>query len=161
MHHVEMVAIDGLLRFYAEPEKYNPQKLSLAAYLRMAARGDMLNLLAKDQRREQHMVELENLSSELEQNFIEEHFALDEWLAQHTKLSRQELLAALDVELEVIDKEVLLLMLEGVRETHRYAQVMGIADQDEKVQRRAVKRAKDRLIKQLQRFGQRMGKGES
>ena len=59
------------------------------------------------------------------------------------------------------DKGILLLMLEGVRETHRYAQVMGIANQDETVQRREVKRAKDRLIKQLQRFGQRVGKGES
>jgi len=160
-HNLEMVAIDVLLRFRTEPEKYDPQKLSLVAYLRMAARGDMLNLLDKNRRRERRFVNLENLSTEPEENLIEEHFALDEWLEQHTDLSRQELLAALDVELDPSDKGLLLLMLEGVRETHRYAQVMGITHQDETVQRREVKRAKDRLIKQLQRFGQRIGKGKS
>jgi hypothetical protein len=70
-------------------------------------------------------------------------------------------LAALDAELDPIDKDILLLMMEGVRETHRYAQVMGIVHQDEMEQRREVKRAKDRLIKQLQRFGQNIGKSDS
>jgi len=161
IHNLEMVAIDVLLRFQAKPEKYDPQKLSLAAYLRMAARGDVLNLLDKNRRRERRLVNLEDLSAESEGNPIEEHFALDEWLEQHTDLSRQELLAALDAELDPSDKDILLLMMEGVRETHRYAQVMGITYQDEMEQRREVKRAKDRLIKQLQRFGQHIGKSGS
>jgi RNA polymerase sigma-70 factor (ECF subfamily) len=161
MHHLEMVAIDVLLRFRAEPEKYDPQKLSLAAYLRMAARGDMLNLLDKNRRRQRRLVNLENLPVEPEENPIEAHFALDEWLAQHTELSRRELLAALDAEIDPNDKDILMLMLEGVRETERYAEVMGIAGEDETRQRQAVKRAKDRLIKQLQRFGQHVSKRDS
>jgi RNA polymerase sigma-70 factor (ECF subfamily) len=157
-HHLEMVAIDVLLRFRTEPEKYDPQKLSLVAYLRMAARGDMLNLLDKNRRRDQHLTELEALPVELDENPIETYFALDEWLEQYTDLSRQEVLAALEAELDPDDRGILILMMEGVRETHRFAEVMGIAELDEMAQRREVKRAKDRLIKQLQRFGQRIGK---
>lgn len=160
-HDMEMIAIDVLLRFRAEPEKYDPQKLTLAAYLRMAARGDVLNLLDKNRRRQQRLVDLEDLNQEPEADPIEAHFALDEWLEQHTDLSRQQVLAALEAELDPNDKDILMLMLEGVRETERYAEVMGIAYQDEKAQRRAVKRAKDRLVKQLQRFGQRISKDQS
>jgi hypothetical protein len=51
-------------------------------------------------------------------------------------------------------------MLEGVRETRQFAQVMGISHLDEESQRVAVKKAKDRLGKQLQRFGRRIGKSK-
>jgi len=160
-HNIEMVAIDVLLKFRAEPEKYDPQKLSLAGYLRMSARSDMLNLLDKKRRRDQRLTDIESITIVPEENPIEAHFALDEWLAQYTDLSRQEVLAALEAEINPDDISILMLMLDGVRETQRFAQVMGIADQDEKTQRQEVKRAKDRLIKQLQRFGQRIGKNKS
>lgn len=160
-HYSEMVAIDVLLKFRNEPEKFDPRKLSLVAYLRMSARGDMLNLLDKKRRREQRLTDIERSTTIPEENPIEVHFALDEWLSQYTDLSRQEVLAALETEIDPNDKGVLMLMLEGVRETHRYARVMGISRQDEKTQRQEVKRAKDRLIKQLQRFGQRIGRDKS
>ena len=157
-HNLEMVAIDALLHFHTQPEKYDPKKLNLVAYLRMMARGDMLNLLDKNRRLDQRLIGMENLTNVFEDNPMEAHFALDEWLGQHTDLSRQEILAALDAELEPNDRSVLMLMLEGVRETHHYAAVMGLADEDEVIQKRMVKRTKDRLIKHLQRFGQRISK---
>lgn len=160
-HHLEMVAIDVLLQFRSEPEKYDPQKLSVVAYLRMAAWGDMLNLLDKNRRRDQRLIELDELSVQADENPIETYFALDEWLEQFTDLSRREVLAALEAEIDSNDKAILVLMMEGVRETERFAEVMGIAELDEVTQRREVKRAKDRLIKQLQRFGQRIGKPKS
>ena len=158
--HLEMVAIDVLLAFRAEPEKYDPKKLSLAAYLRMAARGDVLNLLDINRRRDHRLTALENLETEPEENPVEAHFALDEWLEQYTDLSRREILAALEREIEPNDKAILLLMLEGVRETKHFAQVMGISHLDEATQKVEVKRAKDRLGKQLQRFGRRIGKSK-
>lgn len=160
-HSVEMVAIDVLLKLRAEPKKYNPKKLSLAGYLRMSARSDMLNLLDKKRRRDQRLTDIENITLESKENPVEDHFALDEWLAQYTDLSRQEVLAALEAEIDPADKGILMLMLDGVRETERYAQVMGIGNQEEKFQRQEVKKAKDRLVKQLQRFGQRIGKNKS
>jgi RNA polymerase sigma factor (sigma-70 family) len=161
MHNIEMVAIDVLLKLRAEPKKYNPKKLSLVGYLRMSARSDMLNLLDKNRRRDQRLTDIENMTLESEENPLEAHFALDEWLAQYTDMSRQEVLSALEAEIDPADKSILLLMLDGVRETERYAQVMDIADQDENLQKQEVKKAKDRLIKQLQRFGQRIGKNKS
>ena len=49
-HHQEMVAIDTLMAYHFQPAKYNPEKLGLFAYLRMAARGDMLNAIDKQTR---------------------------------------------------------------------------------------------------------------
>jgi RNA polymerase sigma-70 factor (ECF subfamily) len=156
-----MIVIDTLLNFRKELEKYDPEKITLFAFLRMAVRGDMLNLIDKNRRQEQRLVDLDDpaIESGLPQaDSVEAHFELDEWLQQHTDLSRQELLEALANELDNTDREILLLMLEGVRATTEYAEVMGIGYQDEVDQRREVKRAKDRIIKKLQRFGQRMSK---
>ena len=49
--------------------------------------------------------------------------------------------------------DVLFLMLEGERDTASFAEVMGISDLDTAVQRREVKKIKDRIIKRLQRLG--------
>ena len=50
------------------------------------------------------------------------------------------------------------LMLDGVRETESYAQALGIDHLDKPTQQKAVKRGKDRLMKKLRRFGQRIKK---
>ena len=84
--------------------------------------------------------------------------ALDEWLAEHTDLTKTEILQTLAGELDALDGEILSLMLDGVRETGQYALVMGITGEDVDTQRQLVKRAKDRLTKKLQRFGQRIGR---
>jgi hypothetical protein len=81
---------------------------------------------------------------------------LDEWLLEHTDMSLSEILKTLDAELDEQEKKVLMLMLEGVRESSRYAQILGVSQLDKASQRREVKRAKDRLMKKLQRFGQRI-----
>lgn len=157
-HLHETVAIDLLLAYQRRPEQYDPQKLSLLAYLRMAARHDMLNAIDKQTRRQSRLASLEDPLVELQvggRNNIQETFELDEWLQQHTDLSLPEILRRLSSELDEVDEQVLLLMLEGVRETERYADVMGLEWADVENQRREVKRAKDRVMKKLQRFGER------
>lgn len=160
-HRLEMAAIDVMLAFRADPEKYDVKKLSVVAYLRMAARKDVLNLLDKTHRREQRLTDIEGLNIATEENPVEAHFALDEWLEQHTELSLKEIFAALEREIDPDDIAVLMLMAEGVRETERYAEVMGVGHLGEETQRQVVKKAKDRLIKQLQRFGERIRKDKS
>jgi hypothetical protein len=49
------------------------------------------------------------------------------------------------------DEHVLTLMQQGVRETEKFAQALGILHLPPESQRRAVKRAKDRLKKRLKR----------
>jgi DNA-directed RNA polymerase specialized sigma24 family protein len=157
-HLHETVAIDLLLDYQRRPEQYDPQKLSLLAYLRMAARRDMLNAIDKQTRRQRKLASLDDPLVELQaggRNNIQEAFELDEWLQQHTDLSLQEILERLSAELDETDERVLLLMLEGVRETARYADVMGLEWADAESQRRDVKRAKDRVMQKLRRFGER------
>jgi DNA-directed RNA polymerase specialized sigma24 family protein len=158
-HMCEMVAIDCLLAYQQKPDQFDPVKLSLFAYLRMAARRDMLNAIDKQQRRDRRLYDIEDpqVQSQLpEQGSPDEEFDLTGWLAQRTDYSLQEILEKLSADLSMTDKQVLMLMLDNVRETERYAQVMAITHLEELEQRQTVKRAKDRIVKKLQRFGQRI-----
>jgi DNA-directed RNA polymerase specialized sigma24 family protein len=160
-HDVEIVAIDALMQFRSEVVKYDSQKLSLFAYLRMAARGDMLNLIDKHRRHDGRLVDLDNttvLNAVPDTGGLESHFELDLWLQEHTDLPRQELYDRLAGELETADKEILTLILDGVRATADYAAVMGIAHLHESEQKLEVKRAKDRILKKLRRFGKSIGR---
>lgn len=158
-HQHEIVAIDTLMTYLALPEKYKPEKLTLFAYLRMAARGDFLNAIDKETRREQrlHPIDDPSLQEQLPNlDLLTQTGKLDEWLETHTQLSRTELLQKLDDDLDKTDKEILLLMFDGVRDTTRYAEVLGISDLALPQQQAEVKRAKDRLQKRLQRFGKQI-----
>ncbi len=124
----------------------------------MAARHDLLNMLDKSGRREKRLVDIHDpaiqplLPSE---DTIAEAHDIDHWLARHTHLTRQQLLQSLENELTRTDKELILLMLDGIRDSRQYALAMGISHLDTGRQRAEVKRAKDRLTKKLQRFGSR------
>ena len=156
LHQHEIVAIDTLMTYLALPEKYKPEKLSLFTYLRMAARGDFLNAIDKETRRKQRLYAIDDpvLQEQLPNlDLLTQTGELDEWLQTHTQLTRTELLQKLDDDLDKTDKEMLLLIFDGVRDTSRYAEVMGISDLPQAEQKAQVKRAKDRLQKRLARFG--------
>lgn len=156
-HLCEQAAIDSLLSYQTNPAQYNPEQLALWPFLRMAAKADMLNLIDKLNRHDRHFVALDEpaIQSQLsEPDTTQEIFALDEWLQQHTQRSRQEIMVFLAEELSLVDKQFLLLMTEGVRESRRYAEVMNILHLDAAAQQSEVKRAKDRLIKKVRRFAQ-------
>jgi len=155
-HQIEITTIDTLMAYLALPDKYDPEKLSLFAYLRMAARGDMLNAIDKEMRRERRVQPIDDpgLQDQLPSlDLLTETGELNEWLETHTQLTRTELLRKLDEDLDKTDKEMLLLMLDGVRDTSQFAEVLGLSHLPQDEQRAEVKRAKDRLQKRLQRFG--------
>ena len=155
-HQIEIIAIDTLMAYRSLPEKYNPDKLSLFAYLRMSARGDMLNAIDKANRHNKRHQPLDDptLQDQLPTlDLLTQTGELDEWLQTHTKLTRTELLQKLDKDLDKSDKEMLLLMFDGVRDTAPYAEVLGISHLPKSEQQAEVKRAKDRIQKRLQRFG--------
>jgi DNA-directed RNA polymerase specialized sigma24 family protein len=152
----EATAVDCLMHYYGRPTQYNPDKLSLFSYLRMAARNDMLNTLTRDGRDQHRLLEIDDPTLQpylQEPNTFAQTDELDRWLGQHTHLSRQQILQALDQELSRTDKKLMTLMLNGVRDSRQYAAVMGLTHLDTGQQRREVKRAKDRITKKLQRFG--------
>src|SRR5688500_14589281 len=44
---IDTAVEDTLINYFNRPEQYDPAKASLAGYLRMAANGDLLNLLKR------------------------------------------------------------------------------------------------------------------
>lgn len=158
-HIHESAAIDCLLSYYARPQQYDPGQLSLFAFLRMASDRDLRNALDKEQRRQRRLVETE--TSLVEPQLVTEHSLsteseLNDWLAEHTSMSKEEVITTFLSELGPTDQQILEMMLDGVRETEAYAAVMGMSEIDPAAQRRLVKRAKDRLKKKVQRFGQQV-----
>ncbi len=152
-HQCETVAIDCLLNYQRKPKQYNPEKLSLFAFFRMATRRDMLNVLDKEQRVANRLTRLEDVTLHSESSLLSDETILEEWLKQHTNLSHEEILTELDKTFSQQEMDILLLMLEGERSTAVFADIMDIADLDTAVQRCEVKKMKDRITKRLQRLG--------
>ncbi|MCA9935769.1 MAG: sigma-70 family RNA polymerase sigma factor [Ardenticatenaceae bacterium] len=158
-HLLESAAVDCLLNYQSKPTQYDPDQLALFPFLRMAARGDLLNALDSQRREERRLVNIDD-------DYVQQRLPaddgitavaeFDEWLQQHTDVPRKEILRALYAKLDQTDRQILRLILEGVRETSQFALVMGLENEEAQTQREAVKRAKDRIKKQLRRFGKQL-----
>ncbi len=160
-HLHETAAIDCLLNYQMRPGQYHPDQLSLFAYLRMAARGDLLNLIEKNKRKARRLVDIDDptIQSQIPaQNSPDDEPAMQDWLAERTSMPAAEIRKAFHAELNDTDRQILQLMLAGVRETAVYADIMGITHLDVAEQKRAVKRAKDRVNKKAWRFGKRIAR---
>ncbi|MBI1884768.1 MAG: sigma-70 family RNA polymerase sigma factor [Chloroflexi bacterium] len=140
---------DALFQYVQSPGRFNPAKSSLASYLTMAARGDLLNALARERRRAARQVPLETVAeAALARNTLEESEDSSDSMAASP------LMQAIPQEVsDPTDRELLEMILTGERKTARYAQALGIADRSETEQRKIVKRHKDRLKKRLRRLG--------
>jgi RNA polymerase sigma-70 factor (ECF subfamily) len=147
-HLITTAAIDALLDYMAHPHKFDPTRSDIMTYLFMLARGDLLNAwsrVARIQGRTEslHAVEL-SLSG---RNNLEEEVTTSIDAAAAWERVMEELPAPLD-------RKLLALMIQGVRDTTTYAQVLGIEHLPDQEQRATVKRHKDRISKRLQRLGE-------
>lgn len=151
-HLAETAAIDAIINYLYSPQQYNPTKADLHQYLRMAAHGDLLNLIEQQSRRNKapnkmQFVELdapgaENIGEEERVLSVEEQAMI---LASPLWSRLSELLP------EPKDMQVVLLMMSDVRSTEDYATALGIDELPTTEKTIAVKRTKDRLKKWLQR----------
>lgn len=150
-HLVPTAVEDALLGYFDKPEQFDPQKgISLFAYLRMSANGDILNLLKK------HNTDISKLNFE---EFVELPLSESEYRVEpdndlEALIGRQDspILAQLaDLFPNVVDQEIVMLMMEGERSTHIFAEVLDILNLPVVEQRAIVKRNKDRIKKTIQR----------
>lgn len=158
-HIQQSTVIDCLLEYQAAADRYDPAQLGLFSYLRMAVRGDILNAIDSQKRHQRRLVDIADpqVQQHIPKTYgVSDTGPLDEWLQIHTSVKKQDVLRALYSELDEADRPLLLLMLEGIRDTSQFAAAMGLEDQDILIQRQAVKRAKDRIKKQMQRFASRL-----
>jgi DNA-directed RNA polymerase specialized sigma24 family protein len=129
------------------PAVYNPDKATLAAFLRLVARRDLLNLIRAERRHQRRRIPWESVELSCPDGNEEEDTAV---LADYPAIQ-----AVIDALCET-DRRVLELMLDGERQTLAFAEVLGLADRSATEVADAVKRVKDRIKARLKRAG---GKG--
>lgn len=151
-HVIGEAVTSAILNYLQRPEQYLPSKRSLAGYLYMSARGDLLNLLNQEKKetRQVALTEIVELSDSDSEHGVEvqDDFDLETWVLNQISPIWQRLHHILP---DPIDHEFALLMMEGVHETSAFADVLGILDRPSEEQAITVKRYKDRLKKKLQR----------
>lgn len=152
-HLLESIAIDLVLGLAEHPWRYDPEQLGLAAYLRMAARRDVLNALRRPRRAEP--LEVVELAQRAGNSLVDGPADPADLVAQTAPLS-PDALAMVRASFDDRDWAAVQLMLEGERRTAAYAPLAGVVDLTELEQARAVKRLKDRLQKRLQRLAPRI-----
>ncbi len=152
---IQDAVTDALFQYVQSPERFDPAKSSLPSYLTMAARGDLLNSLRREQRRAARQVPLEAVAeATIPRNNLREDENPE---ASADRMAASRLMRCVLQEVsDPRDREILELMLAGERKTTRYAKVLQIEDRSEGEQRKIVKRHKDRLKKRLQRLGVRL-----
>lgn len=154
---LEEAAEQAITALIADPRTYNPERCDLFGYLRLAAAGDLKNLLRKEGRHHRHRKpwnvvekaeadgngfgEIEGPPALLQQ--AEEALAADEFLRTCSSGWTAE------------EKQVLELMRCGETTTEALARVLGIEDLPFAEQQETANRVKDRLLKRLQREGSR------
>lgn len=158
--HLRTTAVhEALVGYLRRPHRYDPRKSDLAAYLRMAVRGDLKNLLRKEAGRRDH---------EITWNSVEEGGEPGNYLGKEDDPARMAERAEDAAEAERFfqavtdgwddtERQVLLLMLDGERGTADFAAALGIAGAGSAEQAGEVKRLKDRVKGRLKRWRQRHG----
>lgn len=157
-HHCTTAAEEALLSLIKNPTLYDPQKLSLPAYLRMAVRGDLLNILDADKRHRAHLAPLDDVelyadAGNTGQDVANPETLVTERAERQAKLAEAvRVLNAISSGLTPEEQEVLILMLfDQERKTEPYVQVLRISHLPLSEQRRAVKKVKDKIQKRLRR----------
>ncbi len=137
---------DALTDYFKKPNKYNSCKSNLMTYLKMAARRDMQNLLAKETRHSTGRVPFEDVEfGQSDGNDISETVAED--------IDGQRLIEDLARDMTAKEQAVFRLMIDGERSASAAAKSMGIGHLPTTEQAKEVKRVKDRIKKRIQRKG--------
>ena len=151
-HLIETSVVDALMDYLTKPNQYDPNRGNLFSYLILKAKSDLLNYLRQNKKDQSFL----NLAEIVE-------------LEEDSSVYGVELIDDIDIETIVIDKlspiwnrlltiipdekdqEIVKLMMNGVRETEIYAEVIGIKNLPDEDQFRIVKQNKDRLKKVILR----------
>jgi RNA polymerase sigma factor (sigma-70 family) len=153
---LEESAAEAILGFSKSPHTYDPTKLSLSSFLKMAAERDLFNLL----RRERPHIEKEILSDDVEQTVQARNTQYDGSLRYTIEeqlvgdIDRDSARRTLEAHFRnPRDRKLLELMRSGERSTTAFAEVLGISALTNKEQKIVVKQHKDRITKEIERLG--------
>jgi hypothetical protein len=140
-HLREEAAGQAVLDFVRPPRRYDPTRARLGAYLRVAARNDLLNLLARE-RRARRGIPLDSVAEPTDhRNTLRD----DELGWNDPRLTAE--IAAFDTH----ERAAFDLMLEDVHDTAAFADRLNLGNLPAEEWASAVKRVKDRVKKRLVR----------
>jgi hypothetical protein len=147
-HLCDEAAGQALVSLFKNPHAYKPRRGGLTAYLKMAAQGDLINLLQREARHHRgrvpwECVELEAAAGNYLGRDEDEPGAADALLA--------DVLAGMTAE----ERRVFDLMRQGERRTPAFAEVLGLGGRPAEEQEKEVKKVKDRIKARLKRAGVR------
>jgi RNA polymerase sigma-70 factor, ECF subfamily len=150
-HLIDIAVTDALISYFNNPAQFQEKKNSLLSYLLMSSKGDLLNLL-KPRKIDVNSsllnenVEFQDGSSEYS---IEGHVVIAEDDVESEILERMSTINSRLNELfpDCMDRELVTMILDGIRDTREYSKVIGIEKLDIKQQQEIVKRHKDRIKK--------------
>lgn len=148
----EDAAADALMSYFERPEQFDPNQLRLSSYLVMSAKGDLINRLRprKIDENTQTLADVVELHGEDSEQEVEQQ----EFVALPDRIETSDPYVW-DVVRTLVpdtrDQQLVTLMIQGVRETDAYAEILEISYWPKEEQEAHVKRNKDRLKKQLQR----------
>lgn len=148
-HLIDDAVTEALIDYLKMPEKFDPGKAGLLAYLEMAAQGDLKNMIAKRRRRSRRLrsLELVELHGRGGKEGTDAHDATKTIEAQELSKRISQHFS------DPMDLELVELIVAQERSTESYAEVLGIQDLPIEDQRREVKRHKDRIKKRLRQLG--------
>lgn len=148
---VEESVGEALLDYNDTPERYDPEQAPLYSYLVMAAYRDFQNAESKERRHAQRQATLAGEDS-AEMDVPDGRSELDSLL---NRISAEEWWSLVEGTFsDPTDRQLVIMLANGVRSTDSYARVLGISELAAGDQAREVKKAKDRLLKRLRRLGE-------
>lgn len=150
-HLVDTAVEDALISYFNHPARFDPRRAGLATYLYWRARSLLLNLIAKRKNlfESEKVVELDDEEA-VYQMTESETADIERSLAQQ-EMDEATWRKLCEIFTDRRDLELVKLMMEGVRETPRYAELLGASSLPADEQASLVKRHKDRLKKTIQR----------
>ncbi len=151
-HLVDIAVADALLSYLTEPQKFDPGRGKLFTYLWIASQGDLLNRLQQERKHtsrklDEKVVELPSYAT-VNRIQAEEDPEAILLLSEETLRVKEEVNAIITDE---GDRAIVALMLDGIRETATYAEILGLKDRPFEEQTLLVKRTKDRIKVALRR----------
>ena len=145
----------AILDLIRRPAAYDPARGELAAYLRMSAKRDLLNLLRTENRHHRGRTPWETVEDGPCAGKYLEKDDDPAAVAVHDEEARRgaAILDAVREGLNERDRRVFDLMREGEYSTRAIAAALNLSDRPPAEQEREAKRAKDRINKRIERAG--------
>ncbi|MGE0539377.1 MAG: hypothetical protein AB7R89_04290 [Dehalococcoidia bacterium] len=154
-HMITDAVLRAVLTFVEHPERYDPTKLKIMDYLRMSAKGDLRNLMARERKHSSRRAPLDAVDLQRSVgNEPQEPASLPAGVSQDLLLRRLR-----ERFPDPRDQRAVRLILDGAKKNEEFARIYNLGDLPLAEQRVIVKRHKDRLKKAMKRMGIRFRDG--